>query len=83
LGQVDPLTAIPVGDVEDRLVETGGYPLAHVQCPFVRRLAASDQPASVPKLDAHARGDDTPRDVDYMDGHPRHQFSFAPESLTG
>src|SRR5262245_10572951 len=46
-------------------------------------LAACDDRAPAMKLDAHPLGYDTARYVHCMDGYSRHQFSFAPESLTG
>jgi hypothetical protein len=82
-GQVDVLPAIPVGDVKDCFIETGRHSLGDLECPFVRRLAACYLLTCVPKLDAHSLGHDTARYVHYMDRHSGHQFSLAPESLTG
>src|ERR1043166_6289988 len=72
LGQIDALRAIPVGDVEDRLVEAGRHPLVDVERPLIRRFSACDQLASVPELDAHTRSDYPARYVDNMYGDSRH-----------
>ena len=45
-GQVDLLRAIPIGDMEDSLVETGGYSAAHFERPLVGGFAACYQLAT-------------------------------------
>ena len=76
--QLYVLSPIPLGDVENRVVGAGRHTLIKLEQSFCRRGAASDALALMKQLQPHSGTNDSTRNIDYMDGNPRHENVVCP-----